>query len=192
MKIISFGVNLDLNYEIKKTFDNETFINEIYYKQYDIIIIYFEYLNYLLDIKTDAKIIFIYDYIDELIYKKALEYGDFIYTFDEIWKLNYRIKQIQKSLNIKDIFKYKNLTFNLKTKNLYNNKELINLSNGMIDLLTLLIRNKNRFISKEFIIDNTDYIDNINSIKVLISKLRKIGFEIENKKNLGYKIKEQK
>jgi len=190
MKIISFGVNLDLDYPIKKTFDNQTFIDEIYYKHNDIIITYFDYLSYLKDIKTDAKIIFIYEYIDELIYKKALEYGDYIYTFDEIWKINYRIKYIQKQLNIKDIFKYKDLIFNLKTQNLYKNKELINLSNAMLDLLTLLIKNKNKFISKEFFLYNSDYIKNESSIKVLISKLRKIGFKIENQKNSGYKIKE--
>ena len=192
MKIISFGVNLNLDYPVKKTFDNQIFIDEIYYKHYDIILIYFNNLSYLKDVKTDSKIIFIYEYIDELIYKKALEYGDYIYTIDETWKLNYRVKYIQKQLKIKDIFKYKNLIFNLKTKNLYKNKELINLSNGMIDLLTLLIKNKNKFISKEFILYNSDYIENESSIKVLISKLRKIGFEIENQKNSGYKIKEQK
>jgi biotin operon repressor len=34
-----------------------------------------------------------------------------------------------------------------------------------------------------------DSIESETSIKVLISRLRKLGFKIENKKNLGYKIK---
>jgi len=35
-----------------------------------------------------------------------------------------------------------------------------------------------------------DSIESESSIKVLVSHLRKLGIEIENRKNLGYKIKE--
>ena len=58
------------------------------------------------------------------------------------------------------------------------------------ELLFFLLKNKNRFVSKELIINSCESIDSIDSVKVIISSLRKKDFEIENQKNLGYKIKE--
>ena len=103
--------------------------------------------------------------------------------------MDFRLKHLSKKLNQKDIFIFNDLIFNLKTKELYKNRELIKLSPTKKEILKLLIENKNRFISKEYILENTEDIDKISSIKVLISKLRQLGFEIENQTHLGYKIK---
>jgi len=197
MKILIFGINYECeNYEYKSVWDEENFYNEILYKHYDVIVLNFELLSYFLEVKNYFKgeVIFVNSLIDELVYKKALEIGDFIYSYEDLWKLKYRLKYIaKKRLDYKrDVFTFKNLIFNLKTKELYKNREPLKLSPAERDILKLLIKNKNRFISKEFILENSENIDNISSIKVIVSNLRKLGFEIKNQKNLGYKIKESK
>jgi len=45
-------------------------------------------------------------------------------------------------------------------------------------------------IAQEEILEECDHIESENSIKVLITHLRKIGFDIENKKNVGYRLKD--
>lgn len=194
MNILIFGVEFECNnFEYKYVFDEEKFFNEILFKNYDVLIINFDFLSFFLEIKQYFKgvVIFVYGFVDELIYKKALEIGDYFYTFEEKWKIPYRLKYIsRKILNLKsNVFVFNDLVFNLKTKELYKNRKNISLSPAERDILKLLIENKNRFLSKEFIVDNCENIDNISSIKVIISNLRKVGFEIDNKKNLGYKIK---
>ena len=195
MKILIFGVEFGCSdFECKYVFDEEKFFHEILYKHYDVLIINFDFLSSFLEVNRFFKgaVVFVYTFTDELIYKKALEVGDYFYTFEEIWKIPYRLKYISKKiLNQKsNIFIFNNLVFNLKTKELYKNRVNIKLSPAERDVLKLLIENKNRFLSKEFIVENCENIDNISSIKVIISNLRKTGFEIDNQKNLGYKIKE--
>jgi len=193
MRILVFGVEYkNDDFEFKKIENEEEFFSEILNKNYEVLIINFEYFSSFLEVNNffDGVVIFVYYLVDEMIYKKSLEVGDYFYTFDELWKIKYRLKYIAKKKGIKDKFIYKNLVFDLKNNMLYKDKKRVKLSPAERDILSLLIRNKNRFISKEFIIQNSENIDNISSIKVLISKLRKLGFEVENQKNLGYKIKE--
>jgi len=197
MNILIFGLEFGCkDYDCKYVYDENNFYNEILFKHYDILIINFDFLSSFLEINKFFKgiVIFIYSFVDEIIYKKALEIGDYFYIFNEIWKVPYRLKYISKRiLNQKnDIFIFNDLIFNLKTKTLYKKRKNIKLSPSERDILKLLIKNRNKFISKEFILENSENVDNISSVKVLISKLRKIGFKIENQKNLGYKIKESK
>ena len=194
MKILIFGLDLKIDdYECKFVYDDESFYKEIF-KNYDVLIINFDFLASFLEVKNFFKgiVIFVSEYVDELIYKKALEIGDFFYTFEEIWKIPYRLKYISKKiLNQKsNLFRFKDLIFNLKINELYKNRENIKLSPAEREILKFLIRNKHRFVSKEEIVENSEKLDNISSVKVIISNLRKLGFEIENQKNLGYKIKD--
>ncbi len=194
MRILIFGVEFECSdFECKYVFDEEKFFNEILFKHYEVLIINFDFLSSFLEVNKFFKgmVIFIYTFADRLIYKRALEVGDYFYTFEETWEIPYRLRYISKKiLNRKsDIFVFNDLVFNLKTKELYKNRVNIKLSPAERDVLKLLIENKNRFLSKEFIVENSENIDNISSIKVIISNLRKTGFEIDNQKNLGYKIK---
>ena len=125
MKILSFGVDFKSNnFEIEYVLDEEEFFNKIIFKDYKVLIINFYYLSSFLEVKNYFKgeVIFFYHYVDEMIYKKALEFGDYFYTFDEIWKLDFRLKHLSKKLNQKDIFIFNDLVFNLKTKELYKNR----------------------------------------------------------------------
>ena len=193
MKILIFGVDFRCeNYDVKYVYDENEFFDEIVFKHYDVVIVDFNFLSLFLEIYENFKGIgiFVNSFVDEIIYKRALETGDFFYTYDEIWKIPYRLKYIAKKLSKKEVFVFKDLIFSLKTKMLYKNRNCVKLSPAERDVLYLLIQNKDRFIPKEFILENSENIDNISSIKVIVSKLRKLGFEIENQKNLGYQIKE--
>ena len=197
MRILIYNVNIKFDdYECKYVNEDGKFYDEIIFKHYDVLIINFDNLSEYLEVKSyyNGVVIFVSSLVDELIYKKALEIGDYIYSYEEMWKIFYRLKYISKKiLNIKKrVFVFKDLLFDLKTKELYKNRKIVKLSPAERDILKILIKNKEKFISKEYILENSENIDNISSIKVIISNLRKLGFEIENQKNLGYKIKEEK
>ena len=196
MKILIFSLDINCkDYDCKFVYDDENFYNEILFKSYDVLIINFDFLSSFLEVNQFFKgvVIFVGGYLDETIYKKVLEKGDWFYTFDEIWKIPFRLKYIStKILNQKDIFIYNDLIFNVKTKELYKNRENIKLTPSEKEVLKILIKYKNRFISKEEIVEKSENLDNISSVKVIISKIRKVGFEIANQKKLGYKIKEYK
>ena len=196
MKILVFALDIDCkDYDCKFVYDDESFYNEILFKSYDVVIVNFNFLSSFLEVNQFFKgvVIFVGEYLDENIYKKALEKGDYFYTFDEVWKIPFRLKYISKKiLNQKEIFIYDDLIFNLKTKELYKNRKKIKLTPSQKEVLKILIKYKNKFISKEEIVENSENLDNISSVKVIISKLRKVGFKIENQKKSGYKIKEFK
>jgi len=184
-------------YDFDKDFvsSEEDFYDRVYLKKYDAYIINFDFYPQFVEVKDyiDSYVIFITEVCDEFIYKKALRDGDFCYSYNEIFKLKIRLEYLEKKitkLNTR-VFKYKDLVFNLNTNQLYKNSQPIKLTKAETDLLKALIKYRNKYLSKEDIESVCESIDSINSIKVLISNLRKIGFDIENIKNLGYKLKEE-
>lgn len=195
MKILiftDFEINFN-NFDTKNILDEDTFYEEIINKKYDVLIISFSFFKEFLEIKDYFKgyTIFLTNYCDTFIYKKILEVADFCYEIYDYDKLLLRLVYLRKKiLNINSfVFKYNNLLYNFNSNQCYINSNLVKLSNAENELLKILIKNQNRFISKEEIINNSEYIDSFESIKVIISRLRKFGIEIENKKNLGYKLK---
>jgi DNA-binding response OmpR family regulator len=192
MKILVYNLPF---LEVKGTFVN-TF-DELYEKidkDFDVLILNFLDISDLIEIRNMFKgiVIFLCNYVDEITYKKALEYGDYCYGFYELFKLYYRLKYLEKKLKKRKFFKYKNLFFDLQSEKLFKDREEINLTCGEKEILKILIQNKDRFLDKYKILEMSDYIDNEDSVKVLISRLRKLGFEIESLKNQGYRIKEEK
>ena len=197
MKILYFDYMDNLVYEkFEKKFVNDVndFYNEIINKQYDILIINFDFFSYFLEIRYlfEGYVIFLVSEINELIYKKCLFYGDYCYQYNELFKIFLRIEYLRKKIhNTKtNIYKIKNFIINLNTEEVYKNRENVKLTKAEKELLFYLIKNRNRYVPKEEIVESSDFIDSVDSVKVLISSLRKLGFEIENQKNLGYKIKE--
>ncbi len=125
------------------------------------------------------------------IYKKALEVGDFCYQYSEYDKLILRLEYLQKKcLNSKtSIYKFGELLYNYTTGELYKNSLSVSLSTAEKELLRVLIKHKDKYLSKEDILSECDHIESEDSVKVLISHLRKKGINIQNCKNLGYKIR---
>jgi len=184
-------------YDFEKEFvnDEDTFFYKSINKKYDVLIINFNFYPEFVEVKKHFKesvVIFVCEKCDEFIYKKVLNVADYCYTYNELFKLKIRMEYLKKrviKLNSK-IFKYKDLVFNLNTNQLYKNSQPLRLTKSEGEILSLLIKNKDKFMSKEEIERRSESIDSIASIKVIVSKLRKIGFDIENIKNLGYKLKE--
>jgi len=194
MRILVF-TEFDLalkNFDIQYVNEENKFYELILNKKFDVLIVSFSYFKEFLEIKNFVKstVIFLVEYCDNLIYKKALEVGDYCYLINEYEKLIIRLKYLQKKiLNTNSaIYKKDNILYNFNTNELYIDSKPIKLSVAENELLRTLLKNKNRFLSKEEILMECDSIESESSIKVLISHLRKLGIEIENKKNLGYKI----
>ena len=190
--ILVYDYNDIYEFGKKIVFSQDNFFTEVLKEKYKILIINFDFLKDFLEIKKffERYVIFVYQNYGFLEYKKALEVGDFFYTYDEIWKLNLRLEYLKKKLNIKDIYKINNFIINIKDKVVFKGDKLLKISKAEFEILKTLLLNQNRYISKEFILNNIDEINSYDTIKVLISKLRKLGFNIETVKNLGYLIKE--
>ncbi|GAB6074782.1 winged helix-turn-helix domain-containing protein [Nautilia lithotrophica] len=196
MRILCF-----VNYEIKfnkfdvyYAKDENDFYDKIINKKFDVLIISFDYYSEYLNIKDyiNYKVIFLTTFCDSYIYKKILEVADYCYLTHEYDKLIIRLEYLQKKIlkSKSTIYKKGNILYNFNTNELYINSEPIKLSSAENELLKTLIKNKNMYLSKEDILMQCDSIESEASIKVLISHLRKLGIDIENQKNLGYKIKE--
>jgi DNA-binding response OmpR family regulator len=179
---------------INTTFTNniEEFYENFLDKQYDILIVNLDFYS---DVKEfvniyQGYIIFLCDYSDELVYKKSLEIADFCYSYSEIYKLKYRIEYLKRKIyKIKSsIFKYKNLLYNFNTKNLYKDSSIIKITKAQQEIIELLIKNRNNFLDSDDIINISSFIGTKGSIKVIISSLRKLGFDIISKQNQGYKL----
>ena len=176
------------------TFTNsvEEFYDTFLDRYYDLLITDFDFYK---DVKEfvniyNGYIIFLCKNCDESKYKSSLEIADFCYSYTELFKLNYRIEYLKRKVfkSRDSIFKYKDLLYNFNTSSLYKNGELIKLTKAQLELISLLIKNRNHFLSSEQIVNISSFIGSISSIKVLISSLRKLGFDIISKQNLGYKL----
>ncbi|NPA28206.1 MAG: hypothetical protein GXN91_04095 [Epsilonproteobacteria bacterium] len=163
-------------------------------EKFDILIIGFDFFGEVYEIRNFFKgyIIFLSPSIDRLIFKKALEVGDFCYTYSELYKVEYRLEYLKRRIykTASSTFKYRDILYNFNTKTLYKGRMLISLTLAQQELLELLIKYRGRFLSLEDIVDLSSAIGSASSVKVIISSLRKIGFKIISKQNQGYQLKE--
>ena len=125
---------------------------------------------------------------------EALKIGadDYITKPFDFEELEARVESIyRRSKNLSsNILKYKDIKIDLDKKIVWNNSEEIQLTSKVYELLVLFIYNKNSFLSKGFIADKLDIIDESNVIEVLIYNLRKIFGKnfIKTYRNLGYRL----
>jgi len=197
MKILCFTpFDLKLKkFDCMYALDENDFYEKILNRKYDVIIVSFDFYSEFINIKdyVHSTVVFLNSYCDSFIYKKVLEVGDYCYTYAEFDKFFLRLEYLQKKIlkSKSTVYKRDNLLYNFNTNELYIDSKPVKLSSAENELLKTLIKNKNTYLSKEDILMECDSIESIDSIKVLISHLRKLGIEIENQKNLGYKIKER-
>jgi DNA-binding response OmpR family regulator len=186
--------NLLYRSDIEFSSNKEQFFNTFLDTHFDILVANFDFYAEVKEIKNyySGEIIFLYDYVDELVYKKSLEVANYCYSYSELFKLQHRIEYIKKAIYKLNgsIFKHKNLLYNLNTSMLYKDSIAISLTKAQKEIIETLIKNRNNYLSAEMIIDLNSHIGTIGSIKVIISSLRKLGFDIISKQNQGYKIKE--
>ena len=196
MRILCFvEFFLDIkNYDVIYAQNENDFYEKVLNKKYDVIIVSFLYFSKYLEIKryVNSTVIFLTEYCDIQIYKKALQTGDYCYQYTELDKLVYRLDYLRKKiLNLQTaVYKSGDILYNFNTNELFVSSKPVFLSSAENELLKALIKRRNSYISKEDILMECESIESEDSVKVLISHIRKAGINIENKKNLGYKIKE--
>lgn len=127
---------------------------------------------------------------------KGFEYGadDYIKKPFDIDELLIRINaQIKKSFkSYQETIVYKDITFNITTKNITKNNLQIHLSPTQLSLFELFIKNINKPISKEDILYHIykDEEGSEASMRVQLTKLKKLGLDITNKRAIGYTLEE--
>jgi DNA-binding response OmpR family regulator len=183
-----------LPYELDFCFSEEEVYKKTFKNRYDFYIFDFSGYSILKELKKsgDKTIsIFLSDFEDFNSQKKAYEIADDFFKksctyIEEIKiKIEYYIKKIY---NLSKIIKYKDIYFNHNSNIIYKKEQKIELTTLEKELLILFFKNKNRYLTKDELLELLSITN--GSLKVKITHLRKIGFDIKNKRNLGYKLKE--
>ena len=202
IKILIYELDFYWQDHLKSLPYNLTFVyseNEVYevtYKQkFDFYIFDFEngykVLESLRESDDNTLCVFLSNIETIQAQKKAYKIGDDFFKksityIEEIKiKLDYYIK---KYFHFNDVIKYNDIYFYTKLHQLYKDGKKIELTALESELLILFLKNKNRYLSKDYLIDELDITE--GSLKVKLSYLRKLGFDIINNRELGYQIKE--
>ena len=188
-------------FNIHSCFDGENGVIKVYENNYDLVI---------LDVKlptingfevatkirkfSNIPIIFLTS-LDSV---KDIEQGflsggdDYIKKPFSLVELKFRIEAILKRVyNNATKIDIKGYTFDTSSLELFKNNEKIHLKTKELKLLNLFLQNQNKILTKETILNELydfDETPNELSLRVFISTLRKLGFEIETIKNVGYKL----
>jgi len=210
-KILIVEDDIDLNetlydflsdyFEITNLLDPEIALNKIYENSYDLMILDvklpkmngFELAKKIRDF-SNIPIIF----LTSLDSSKDIENGflsggdDYMTKPFSLVELKYRIEAILKRVyNNATTIKIKQFTFDTTSLELYKNDKKIHLKTKELRLLNLFLKQKNTILSKTQIFNEIydfDETPNELSLRVFISTLRKLGFQIETIKNIGYKF----
>jgi DNA-binding response OmpR family regulator len=99
--------------------------------------------------------------------------------------------RVKAKFNIynRDIY-YKSIRYNPKTSQIYKDDKSIQLSRMQLELFDFFIRNIDRVIDRDRILEETS-IKSISALRVAITKLKqKTGFNIKNVHGVGYILEE--
>jgi len=154
----------------------------------------FELLDMLRKSDNKTPCIFLTSLDDIASLSKGFEVGadDYLkkpFDFDE---LLVRIRAIlRKSFDSeKNIVEYKNLTYKISTNELFQDDELLLLAPQEQKLLALFFKRQNETITKEEFLYELDSSSESSegALRVYITKLRKVGLEIQTIKGTGYRL----
>ena len=188
---ISISVNsqaaLDLSY--KNSFD--IFLFDVNLTDFS----GFELLKMLRENGCNTPAIFLTSLDDISSLSKGFEVGadDYVkkpFDFDELLiRIQAQLRKVYKTYE--DILKYKDLVYKISTHELLdNNNNLITLTPQEKKLCAMLFQNIDNTLTKEDILYELD-IEGESSegaLRVYISKLRKVGLEIQTLKGIGYRL----
>ncbi|NPA55428.1 MAG: response regulator transcription factor [Epsilonproteobacteria bacterium] len=91
---------------------------------------------------------------------------------------------IAKYMQVQEVIKYNDIYFHTQLHHLYKNGKKITLTNLENELLIMFFKNRGKYIPKDVIYDRFNITD--GTLRVKLSNLRKLGFDIQNKRDLGY------
>jgi DNA-binding response OmpR family regulator len=181
--------------------DGQLALDKIYEEKFDIFLFDinipfingFELLEELRQSGDLTPTIFITANVDIDSLRRGFDMGadDYIkkpFDFDE---LNIRIKSlIKKSFkNYTNMIKYGDLSYDTKNKKLLKDGQAIHLSPTLLYIVEYLLKNIDMIISSDELLSQTnDFDGSIASLRVQISKLKKLGFNINNIRGVGYRL----
>ena len=192
----------DENFEVILVSDGNEALSSTYNSKYDIYLFDvdipfingFELLKSLRNSGDLTPCIFLTAKVDISSLSTGFDVGadDYIkkpFDFDEL--LIRITTQIKKSFNsYSNTILYKNISYNIDTQSILIHNDEVFLSPTELKLFELFIKNINKTISKEDILyslhDGEEGSE--NALRVQISKLKKLGFDIINQRAVGYKL----
>lgn len=191
----------DENYDVIWVKDGKKALDKSFCSSYDLYLLDvnvpfingFELLKDLRQSGDKTPAIFITALIDINSLEKGFDVGadDYIRKPFESKELLVRINtQIKKSFNsYENILKYKDLEYDIKSKILTKDKNIIHLSPSECELLELFLKNQGKVISKDEILFTLKdgELGSDATLRVQISKLKKVGLEISNIRAVGYR-----
>ena len=201
MKVLIFDTKWSqflkyLPYEIKFAYSEDEVYEITYKEKFDFYIFDFEEgyraLSNLRESGDDTIAIFLSNietfFAQKKAYKIANEFFKKRCTYIEEVKIkiDYFIK---KEFGFENVIKYNNIFFYPSLHSVYVNNQKIELTPLENELLVLFFKNKNKYLSKDVIMDTFEISE--GSLKVKISQLRKLGFDILNTRGLVYKLEEK-
>ena len=144
-------------------------------------------LETLRDSKDTTSCIFIDEYYSLNNLKKAFRVGDDyilkpLYTEELKVRIHYHYSKIYNCNN--NIILYKEFYLHANTKQLFYKKEKIKLSPSELILVELFVRSINKPISKDTLFEELESTSD-GSLRVYISKLKKIGLDITYERALN-------
>lgn len=107
------------------------------------------------------------------------------------------LSRMKKLLNTNNIIKIKNIKINTEKLEVYKDDKIVNLTSLEYKLFLTLVKNKNKVLSKEFLLDKieieTGNFVNDNTLRVYIKRIRKKLDEniIRTIKGIGYVVDEK-
>jgi len=114
--------------------------------------------------------------------KKPFDFDELLVRIGAILRKSFSSEQ--------NILKYKNLLYKISTNELYDGNELLLLAPQEQKLLALFFKRQGETITKEdflYELDN-DSESSEGALRVYITKLRKVGLEIQTIKGTGYRL----
>ncbi len=171
-------------YEIDFVWTEEDILSKTFEKKYDLYIIHFSALNIVESLRNSGDmtpIIFIDEYYLLEHMKLAFLYGDDylikpLYIEDISIRIDYHYRKIYNHKN--NILIYKDFYFHINSRQLFKDTQKIKLSPNELKLSELLLHYKEKPLNKELIYDTLESRSE-GSLRVYISKLNKLGFNIK-------------
>ena len=170
-------------YETDLAWTTEEILSKTFEKKYDLYIVHFSALHTiesLRDAEDTTPAIFIDDYYTLEHMKLAFLHGDDylikpLYLDDLAVRIDYHYRKRYNHKN--NILIYKDFYYHSNTRQLFKGTEKVKLSPNELKLLELLLTHINQPLNKMYINDMLESHSE-GSLRVYISKLNKLGFNI--------------
>jgi len=183
LDLIPVTLNELISYDVDIVYNINDFYHFTYENNYDLYIVNYYYYDVCKELKNagDTTVtLFIDEYYDIHHLKKVFQIAD-DYIIKPLNLQEFKIRvdyQIKKLFSIKkEVMIYKKMYFHIKSKQLYDNNKKVKLSPNEVKLLEYFLCRINTPLSKESILEFLESSSN-GTLRVYISKLKKLGFEI--------------